>query len=148
MLRSLPNPEHFLPEGSPLPTPESQRDSSLYPQLKQFLTSAFKSKTRSEWESIFNETDSCCLPVLEDNEYEGEDDEPFNDRMVPKPVPSLSRTCRKEVHTFYEDGGNIFLQPGKHTSEVLSELGLSEEEIRDLEEQNVIRIGENVKSRL
>jgi alpha-methylacyl-CoA racemase len=123
-------------------------DSSLYSGLRYFLTEAFKSKTRSEWEVIFDEKDACCLPVLEDHEYEGEGDEASNERMIPKPVPTLSRTSRKDVHTFYEEGKDFWLQPGKHTIEVLSELGLSEEEIGNLEAQQVIRTSENVKARI
>jgi alpha-methylacyl-CoA racemase len=35
-----------------------------WPVLKDMFTKAFKSKTRKEWEAIFDGTDACCTPVL------------------------------------------------------------------------------------
>jgi alpha-methylacyl-CoA racemase len=38
--------------------------------MKQLFESKFKSKTRAEWESIFDGTDACCTPVLTQEELE------------------------------------------------------------------------------
>ncbi|KAF2437021.1 CoA-transferase family III [Tothia fuscella] len=45
-------------------------DTSNYPDLKTLFTKTFLSKTRSEWESIFDGTDACCTPVLSHEELE------------------------------------------------------------------------------
>jgi alpha-methylacyl-CoA racemase len=38
--------------------------------LGALFTKTFKSKTRTEWEAVFDGTDACCLPVLEYEELE------------------------------------------------------------------------------
>jgi alpha-methylacyl-CoA racemase len=40
--------------------------------LKNFLATVFKSKTRSEWEAIFDGTDACCTPVFTQAELEAQ----------------------------------------------------------------------------
>lgn len=51
---------------------ENRMDSSLWPELKSLFTTTFKSKTRTEWEKVFDGTDACCVPVLEYPELESE----------------------------------------------------------------------------
>ncbi|KAI2621657.1 CoA-transferase family III [Hypoxylon sp. NC1633] len=41
-----------------------------WPEMKRQFEATFKSKTRSEWETIFDNTDACCTPVLEYPELE------------------------------------------------------------------------------
>ncbi len=41
-----------------------REDPRNWPKLKELFTKAFKSKTRKEWEAIFDGTDACCTPVL------------------------------------------------------------------------------------
>lgn len=36
--------------------------------MKQALTRAFRSRSRAEWEAIFDGTDACCTPVLTQGE--------------------------------------------------------------------------------
>ncbi|KAI1104318.1 CoA-transferase family III [Jackrogersella minutella] len=45
-------------------------DQRTWPEMKRIFESTFKSKTRSEWEEIFNGTDACCTPVLDYPELE------------------------------------------------------------------------------
>ncbi|CAM1508368.1 Fc.00g052160.m01.CDS01 [Cosmosporella sp. VM-42] len=52
---------------------EERGDESRYPEFKALFTKTFLSKTRSEWEAIFDGTDACCTPVLEYPELETED---------------------------------------------------------------------------
>ena len=49
-----------------LPGPREDRDT--WPALAGLFTQTFKSKTRSEWEAIFDGTDACCTPVLTQKE--------------------------------------------------------------------------------
>ncbi|TAQ86762.1 hypothetical protein B7494_g4924 [Chlorociboria aeruginascens] len=49
---------------------ETRDDRSTWPEMKTTFTNVFKSKTRSEWEEIFDGIDACCTPVLEYGELE------------------------------------------------------------------------------
>jgi alpha-methylacyl-CoA racemase len=50
---------------------ESRRfDPDEWPVMGALFTKTFKSKTRTEWEAVFDGTDACCLPVLEYGELE------------------------------------------------------------------------------
>ncbi|KAJ4318566.1 hypothetical protein N0V84_006802 [Fusarium piperis] len=52
---------------------ESKRhDTSLWPELEKLMREKFKSKSRAEWEVIFDGTDACCTPVLEYSELESD----------------------------------------------------------------------------
>ncbi|TID22919.1 alpha-methylacyl-CoA racemase [Venturia nashicola] len=68
-------PQFFaqLVKGLSLPTtPEikNRLDPSSWPVLKSTFTNTFLSKTRAEWESIFDGTDACVTPVLTQIELE------------------------------------------------------------------------------
>jgi alpha-methylacyl-CoA racemase len=43
-------------------------DRSQWPALRERLTEAFRSRTRAEWEAVFDGTDACVSPVLEMDE--------------------------------------------------------------------------------
>jgi alpha-methylacyl-CoA racemase len=43
-----------------------------WPKIKDLFTKTFLSKTRSEWESIFDGTDACCTPVFTQTELEAQ----------------------------------------------------------------------------
>ncbi|KAL7625102.1 hypothetical protein AAE478_004316 [Parahypoxylon ruwenzoriense] len=47
-----------------------RHDRENWPEMRRQFEAAFKSKTRSEWEKIFDNTDACCTPVLEYPELE------------------------------------------------------------------------------
>ncbi|MEZ0076959.1 CaiB/BaiF CoA transferase family protein [Planotetraspora sp. GP83] len=40
-------------------------DRANWPELRERLTAAFRSRTRAEWEEIFGDSDACVFPVLE-----------------------------------------------------------------------------------
>jgi len=44
---------------------KTRDDRRRWPEMKRTFTELFKTKTRSEWEVIFDGTDACCTPVLE-----------------------------------------------------------------------------------
>lgn len=50
--------------------PGDRNDPSTWPKLRDLFTKIFKSKTRQEWEKIFDGTDACCTPVLTQGELE------------------------------------------------------------------------------
>ncbi|TVY23999.1 Isopenicillin N epimerase component [Lachnellula hyalina] len=47
---------------------KSRDDRNTWPALKETFTRIFKSRTRAEWEKVFDGTDACCTPVLDYHE--------------------------------------------------------------------------------
>ncbi|PHH77496.1 hypothetical protein CDD82_3487 [Ophiocordyceps australis] len=47
-----------------------RHDVDQWPKLRQLLEETFQTKTRSEWERVFDGCDACCLPVLDYGELE------------------------------------------------------------------------------
>ncbi|KEF54536.1 alpha-methylacyl-CoA racemase [Exophiala aquamarina CBS 119918] len=45
-------------------------DPRAWPYMRELFTQRFKTKTRKEWEAIFDGTDACAAPVLEHKEME------------------------------------------------------------------------------
>ena len=45
-------------------------DRRTWPELKGLFETIFKSKTRTEWEQVFDGTDACCTPILDYKELE------------------------------------------------------------------------------
>ena len=45
-------------------------DRDTWPSLRHLFTQTFKTKTRAQWEEIFDNTDACCTPVLTQDELE------------------------------------------------------------------------------
>ncbi|KAJ5708997.1 hypothetical protein N7493_010331 [Penicillium malachiteum] len=48
----------------------AREDRDNWPALREIFTRRFKEKTRAEWESIFDGTDACATPILEQGELE------------------------------------------------------------------------------
>jgi alpha-methylacyl-CoA racemase len=45
-------------------------DRANWPALRDLFSRRFKEKTRAEWEAVFDGTDACATPVLEQDELE------------------------------------------------------------------------------
>jgi alpha-methylacyl-CoA racemase len=45
-------------------------DRRIWPGMRGLFTKTFKSKSRDEWEAVFDGTDACCTPVFEHAELE------------------------------------------------------------------------------
>ncbi|KAJ5948964.1 hypothetical protein N7454_002271 [Penicillium verhagenii] len=48
----------------------AREDRANWPALRELFTSRFREKTRKEWEVVFDGTDACATPVLEQGELE------------------------------------------------------------------------------
>ncbi|KAI8961570.1 CoA-transferase family III [Daldinia sp. FL1419] len=57
-------------------------DEASFGEMAQVFEAVFKSKTRSEWEKIFDGTDACCTPVLEYPELETSPDREGDQRPL------------------------------------------------------------------
>ena len=66
-------------------------DKKTWPKQAEVYTEKFKSKTRAEWEKIFDGTDACCTPVLTQKELEGSG---FDQR----PIVTLQSTPSLAIH--------------------------------------------------
>jgi len=49
---------------------QTREDRSSWPNIAKMFTETFKTKTRAEWENIFDGTDGCCTPVLTQQELQ------------------------------------------------------------------------------
>ncbi|MFM8303649.1 MAG: CaiB/BaiF CoA transferase family protein [Actinomycetota bacterium] len=111
--------------GEDLPHPG---DATRVPELRARFTDLFRSKTRDEWCALLEGTDVCFAPVLPMGEAAQHPHIRARQTIVehggvlqPAPAPRFSRTPG-EI-------GRSRSRPGEHTDEVLTELGLSTDEI-------------------
>jgi len=107
-----------------------------FDELKEKLSSIFLTKTRDEWTSIFDLTDACVTPVLDQEEAPLHPHNlargSFLPGGLPRPAPLLSRTPA------VASSGPNDLQFGSHTRDILGEEGYSESDISQLLEQRVV----------
>ena len=88
-------------------------DKRAWPYMKQVFTETFKSKTRKEWEGVFDGTDACCAPVLELGEMEREEYEQ-------RPAVGLTGSPGRKVEG-KEVWEGVVLRPGEGGEETLGE---------------------------
>ena len=113
-----------------------QMDASGWDDLKRELGDIFKTKTRAEWERIFDGTDACVTPVLAAGELAAH---PHNRArgvylddgiLQPAPGPRFSRTpgaIRRPPPL-----------PGQHTDEALADWGFDEAQIERLRREGAV----------
>ena len=101
-----------------------QMDNTRWPELKERVTNIFRTKTRAEWEAIFEGSDVCFGPVLEPWEAPNHPHakargafEEVAGVVQPAPAPRFSRT-KSAIQ-----GPPAY--PGQHTDEILAEIGLN-----------------------
>ncbi len=115
-----------------------QMDQSAWPELRDKLTSLFKTKTRDEWCEVLERTDACFAPVLTMPEAAAHPHLKARSTIVeeyglpqPAPAPRFSRTP-----------GAIARPPawpGQHTDEVLADWGFSADRIAKLRETGAVK---------
>lgn len=90
----------------------AREDRGNWPALREIFTRRFKEKTRAEWEAVFDGTDACATPVLENGELEAAGYEQ-------RPAVHLSRTPGYLIKP--EEGGwtGGGLEPGEGGVETL-----------------------------
>ncbi|KAF1918612.1 alpha-methylacyl-CoA racemase [Ampelomyces quisqualis] len=71
--------------------PGNRNDRADWPILKAYFATTFKSKTRKEWEDIFDGTDACCTPVFTLDELEAQGHEQ-------RPAVTLTKSPAYAVH--------------------------------------------------
>ena len=116
---------------------DAQHDRGAWGVLKDKLTALFKSKTRSQWDTLMEHTDVCYAPVLTMSEAAAH---PHNQArgtfvevggaMQPAPAPRYSGTGTATPEPAP--------MPGDQTEEVLEALGLAADEIAGLREAGTV----------
>ena len=114
-----------------------QMSRDLWPEQKEEIKKIFLNKTRDEWCELMEGTDVCFAPVLDMSEAP---EHPHNKERKtfidlegvtqPAPAPRFSRTEPEVVSS-----PSIV---GEHTNEVLSSIGLSEEDISSLKNSGAV----------
>lgn len=114
-----------------------QMDRDSWPEMRTTFESVFLKKTRDEWASIFDGTDSCVAPVLSPNEAPSHPQIAARGTFVdvdgvrqPGPAPRFSMT-----HPVVRNGPTT---PGDSTDWVLDRLGYSPDEIGMLRESGAV----------
>ncbi len=114
-----------------------QMSRDLWPEQKEEIKKIFLKKTRDEWCELMEGTDVCFAPVLDMSEAphhpHNKERKTFIDLegvTQPAPAPRFSRTEPEVVSS-----PSIV---GEHTSEVLSSIGLSEEDIGSLKSSGAV----------
>uniref|UniRef100_A0A6B2L6T9 Alpha-methylacyl-CoA racemase n=1 Tax=Arcella intermedia TaxID=1963864 RepID=A0A6B2L6T9_9EUKA len=122
-----------------------QNDSDSWEGTVQIIERQFKTKTRDEWQAVFDGKDACVVPVLELEEVHNHAHNKTRNVLVPSatktdnvfldfdpaPAPLLSRTP-----------GSLQARPvpkvGEHSVGVLKENGFTEKEIEALMSGRVV----------
>lgn len=114
-----------------------QHDRAQWPALTKRLAEMFRTKTRAEWEQVFEGSDACFAPVLSFSEVA---DHPHNAArkafvmrdgvLQPSPAPRFSRTV-PEI-------GAPPREIGADTNEVLASSGFADSEIADLIKRGIV----------
>ena len=114
-----------------------QMSRDLWPEQKEEIKKIFLKKTRDEWCDLMEGTDVCFAPVLDMSEApqhpHNKERKTFIDLegvTQPAPAPRFSRTEPEVVSS-----PSIV---GEHTNEVLSSIGLSEEDISSLKNSGAV----------
>jgi len=89
----------------------SREDKRSWEYMRAVFTARFKTRTRVEWEEVFDGTDACCVPVLTWRDLEERDYE-F------RPMVGLTGSPGREVEMTYE--GKL-LKTGEGGEETLRE---------------------------
>ena len=116
----------------------AQMDRSGWDTIREKFTALFKTKTRDEWSTILEHTDTCFAPVLTMSEAADHPHIKARDTVVehdgvlqPAPAPRFSRTpgaiSRRAA------------QPGQHTDEALADWGFTADELAKLRDAGAIK---------
>jgi alpha-methylacyl-CoA racemase len=113
-----------------------QHDRAGWPVLRARFTEIFKSKTRGEWEKVFEGSDACFAPVLSISEVTQHPHNAVRNSFLtrngvqqPAPAPRFSRT-RPEL-------GGPPKAPGTDTADVLALAGYTAADIERLMREGV-----------
>jgi len=132
-------PAEFKQQYGWTPDTSTQFNRNEWPRLKDYLERGFKTRTRDEWGAVFMGTDACAVPILTPEEANSLQSSP---QSFPLPHPRISSNNAESNSV---DSTSIQLPPGKHTEEILRELGFTNIDYQKLVQDGAI---EGFKSKL
>lgn len=132
---------------------QTRYDRDTWPELRDVFTKTFKSKTRDEWERIFDGTDACCTPIFTQAELEkaGHDQRPIvtlksSPAFAITQSPAEGRTPAEGQGPGVEGSGwtTAGLRPGVGGEQVLSHwMGWNKGREYDVVEGGLQRVGDD-----
>ena len=121
-------------EGEELP---GQMDRAAWPAMKERFAQVFATRTRDEWEAVFDGSDACAAPVLSPAEAPNHPHNQFRKTFTevagvvqPAPAPRFGAT----PSVIRRPPPN----PGQHGDEALADWGMDAGEISDLRQSGAI----------
>ncbi|PKS05338.1 hypothetical protein jhhlp_008712 [Lomentospora prolificans] len=99
---------------------ETRMDRARWDEMRRVFAETFAAKSRAEWESVFDGTDACCVPVLDYAELETDADREGDQRHI---VKLKDTPCFEFGHDKAERRGYTadFLAPGEGGEEALEQ---------------------------
>jgi alpha-methylacyl-CoA racemase len=120
----------------------SREDRSNWPALRAAFTKRFKEKTRAEWEAVFDGTDACATPVLEQSELR---EAGFQQR----PIVHLSDTPARPIAADNGAWTGGILKPGTEGRETLKTwMGWEQGREYDVMSDGALKVRADGKSKL
>jgi alpha-methylacyl-CoA racemase len=115
----------------------AQMDQSQWPAMKERLAAVFQQKTQAQWAEIFALSDACVAPVLSPFDAPSHPHNQARGTFVevagvvqPAPAPRFGRTPSPTPQPPPH--------PGEHSSAILRQYGLSDQEIQGLQQAGVV----------
>ena len=119
-----------------------RNDISKWDELSVKFEKRFSEKTQNQWTELFDKVDACVTPVLElktaHHFKHNVERMSFFPNGRPKPAPKLYRTPASAVKYDNEDNDCL------HTKQILLKCGYNERDIKELIDNRVIEVEENV----
>tara|TARA_B110001454_G_scaffold218883_1_gene248398 strand:+ start:1889 stop:3013 length:1125 start_codon:yes stop_codon:yes gene_type:complete len=114
---------------------DNQFDKKKWNEMSNGISKIIETKTQSEWNEVFKDTDACYAPVLSINEthqnnhmIERNSFIKIKDVIQPSPSPRFSITKSEEPV--------IAPKVGENNNEILKKLGYTDKEIQELKDLN------------
>ena len=107
-----------------------------WPDMRKQIAGIFKTKTRAEWEAIFDGTEACVAPVQSYTEAAG--DHHMAARQVYKEVDGITQPAPAPRFSGSDQTINPIPRHGDHTETILNDLGYDDTTLAALKDKRVI----------
>jgi len=113
-------------------------------EVLSIIKETILTKTRDEWFEIMKEADTCITPVLEMDEVPNDPQLLHRNMIMEVEHPTVGRAKQLGMSIKLSDTPAKFrnFAPllGEHTGEILKELGYTEDQVKELQDQGAIKV--------